>query len=43
LKVRDGRALMKSFYSHHYCLMTGSQATDIENMGRVMQVGIESL
>ena len=23
LKVRDGRKIMKSFYSHHYCLMTG--------------------
>jgi hypothetical protein len=43
LKVRDGRAIMKSFYSHHYCLMTGSQATDVENVGRVMQVGIDSL
>jgi hypothetical protein len=43
LKVRDGRAIMKSFYSHHYCLMTGAQATDIENVTRVMNVGVDVL
>jgi hypothetical protein len=43
LKVGDGRAIMKSFYSHHYCLMTGKQATDIENLTRVMDMGVEVL
>jgi hypothetical protein len=43
LKVRDGRAIMKSFYSHHYCLMTGKQTTDIENVTRVMNVGADVL
>jgi hypothetical protein len=43
LKVRDGRAIMKSFYSHHYCLLTGKQATDIENVARVMNVGVDVL
>jgi hypothetical protein len=43
LKVRDGRAIMKSFYSHHYCLMTGTQATDIENVTRVMDVEADVL
>jgi hypothetical protein len=43
LKVRDGRQIMKSFYSHHYCLMTGEQATDIENVTRVMNVGADVL
>jgi hypothetical protein len=43
LKVRDGREIMKSFYSHHYCLMTGTRATDIENVTRVMNVGAEVL
>ena len=43
LKVRDGRELMKSFYSHHYCLMTGRRATDIENVTRVMNVEAEVL
>ena len=43
LKVRDGHALMKAFYSHHYCLMTGRQAVDIENVARVMNVGVDVL
>jgi hypothetical protein len=43
LKVRDGRLLMKSFYSHHYCLMTGRHAVDIENVTRVMGIGVEAL
>jgi hypothetical protein len=43
LKVDDGRAIMKSFYSHHYCLATGTHATDIENVARVMNVGVDVL
>jgi hypothetical protein len=43
LKVKDGHALMKAFYSHHYCLMTGKQAVDIENVARVMDVGVDLL
>lgn len=43
LKVKDGHALMKAFYSHHYCLMTGKQAVDIENVARVMDVGVDIL
>ena len=43
LKVKDGHALMKSFYSHHYCLMTGTQSVDIENVARVMNMGVERL
>jgi hypothetical protein len=43
LKVRDGHALMKAFYSHHYCLMAGKQAVDIENVARVMNVGADVL
>ena len=43
LKVADGRAIMKSFYSHHYCLMTGKQATDVENLARVMDMGVDVL
>ncbi len=43
LKVRDGRALMKSFYSHHYCIMTGRRATEVELMARVMDLGVEAL
>ena len=43
LKVRDGRALMKSFYSHHYCIMTGRRTTEVELMARVMDLGVEAL
>jgi hypothetical protein len=43
LKVRDGRALMKSFYSHHYCIMTGRRATEVELLARVMDLGVEAL
>jgi hypothetical protein len=43
LKVKDGHALMKAFYSHHYCLLTGKQAVDIENVARVMNVGVDLL
>jgi hypothetical protein len=41
LRVRDGRALMKSFYSHHYCITTGRRATELELLARVMDVGVE--
>ena len=43
LKVRDGHALMKAFYSHHYSLLTGKHAVDIENVARVMEMGAEVL
>jgi hypothetical protein len=43
LKVRDGRALMKSFYSHHYCIMTGRRSTEVELLARVMDLGVEAL
>ncbi|MGA2477819.1 MAG: hypothetical protein ABSG63_03590 [Spirochaetia bacterium] len=43
LKVRNGQLLMKSFYSHHYTLMTGHRAVDIENVSRVMNMGVEAL
>lgn len=43
LKVKDGPAIMKSFYSHHYCLLTGKHVVDIENVARVMEMGTEVL
>jgi hypothetical protein len=43
LKVRDGQALLKAFYSHHYCLMTGRRAVDVENVARVMNIGVDVL
>jgi hypothetical protein len=43
LKVKNGHALMKAFYSHHYCLMTGKHAVDIENVARVMNVRVDVL
>jgi hypothetical protein len=43
LKVKDGPALMKAFYSHHYCLLTGKHVADIENVARVLEMGTEVL
>ena len=43
LKVKDGHALMKAFYSHHYALLTGKHAVDIENVARVMGMGADVL
>ena len=43
LKVKDGPAVMKAFYSHHYCLLTGKHVVDIENVARVMEMSTEAL
>jgi hypothetical protein len=43
LKVRDGRTLMKSFFSHHYCLLTGQRKAEIEYVARVMDIGVDLL
>ncbi len=43
LKVKDGQAIMKAFYSHHYCLLTGKHIVDIENVARVMEMAAEVL
>ena len=43
LKVKDGPAVMKAFYSHHYCLLTGKHIVDIENVARVMEMSTEAL
>jgi hypothetical protein len=43
LKVRDGRTLMKSFFSHHYCLLTGQKKAEIEYLARVLDIGVELL
>jgi hypothetical protein len=43
LKVKNGHALMKAFYSHHYCLMTGKHVVDIENVTKVMNMGVDVL
>jgi len=43
LRVRDGRTLMRSFYSHHYCLLAGKHGAGIENVARVLDVGVEEL
>ena len=43
LRVTDGAKLMKSFFSHHYCLLTGRREVEIENVARVMDIGVEDL
>jgi hypothetical protein len=43
LRVRDGRALMGSFFSHHYCLVSGRRKTEIDLLARAMDIGSEVL
>ncbi len=43
LKVRDGRRLMDSFFSHHYCILTGHRRAEIESLARVMGMEAEAL
>ena len=43
LRVGDGHALMKSFFSHHYCLVTGKRAVEIECVAKAMNMGVEVL
>jgi hypothetical protein len=43
LRVADGHTLMKSFYSHHYCLLNGRREVEIENVARVMDIGVDLL
>ena len=43
LRVRDGKALMKSFYSHHYCLLTGRRTAELELVARVMDLDAVAL
>ena len=43
LRVSDGRALMDSFYSHHYCLCSGKRRTELEAMARALDVSAEVL
>jgi len=42
LRVPDVRALMKGFYSHHYCLLTGRQRAGIEHVAAVLGIGVDA-
>ncbi|MCP4398033.1 MAG: hypothetical protein GY801_12145 [bacterium] len=43
IKVSDGRKLMNSLYSHHYCLMTGHNGVDIDMLARVFGLNVEKI
>ncbi|MFZ5830570.1 MAG: hypothetical protein ACOY3P_10800 [Planctomycetota bacterium] len=43
IKIRSGRKLMASLASHHYLLLVGHHAVNIEFLGRVFRVGIEEI
>lgn len=43
VRVADGRRLMDNLYSHHYILMTGRHAADIDLLGRVFGVEVKSI
>jgi L-fucose isomerase-like protein len=41
VKVPDGRKLVNTLYSHHYCLMTGQYQAEIDLLAKVFDVEIE--
>jgi L-fucose isomerase-like protein len=43
LRVRDGRALMGSFFSHHYCLASGKLRAEMETLTGALDIGAEIL
>jgi hypothetical protein len=43
LKVRDGRALMKSWSSHHNCLVSGNRLTEIDIASRAVGISMERI
>jgi L-fucose isomerase-like protein len=43
IKVSDGRKLMNSLYSHHYCLMTGHNGNDIDMLSKVFNLNVERI
>ncbi len=43
IRVSDGRKLVNSLYSHHYCLMTGHNTTEIDLLSKVFDLEIEEI
>lgn len=43
IRVPDGRKLMNSLYSHHYCLMSGHNSAEIDLLSKVFDLEIEEL
>lgn len=43
IKVSDGRKLLNSLYSHHYCLMTGHNSTEIEILSKIFDLELEEV
>jgi hypothetical protein len=43
VRVRDGRKLVESLYSHHYSLMTGHNAADIQNVAHIFRFDVSTV
>jgi len=43
IKIRDGRRLMDSLASHHYLVLVGHHATDIQFLGKVFGLAVEEI
>jgi hypothetical protein len=43
VRIRSGRKLMDSLASHHYLLLVGHHATDIQFLGNVFGLEIEEI
>jgi hypothetical protein len=41
IKIKDGHKMMDSFYSHHYCLVTGYWEKEMRNLARVFDLELE--
>jgi hypothetical protein len=42
IRIRDGHKLMKSFYSHHYCIIKGDCRSEIDMVSEVFNLKVES-
>ena len=42
VKVRDGRKLINTLYSHHYCLMTGQYPAELDLLTKVFGLELEN-
>lgn len=43
IKIKDGRKLMNSFYSHHSSIMTGKRSVEIEMMSKILALNVEEV
>jgi hypothetical protein len=43
LRVRDGRKFMQRLGSHHYLILVGHHAVDLEFLGQVFGLAVEEM